>query len=180
MLNAVWTKCQDYYDDLPQGTLHSVVRSAFFSFVATLIYTPELKPASLAELARPAAAAAVAATASLIYALTTPLFHYIFGDKDVKFEREFIKNIITVTLTGLLFIRFISYQKTHLVGVKFFGPISANLIKSMLDNTPRFMDWSIGPSQEAQAIRAFFNRYGLGVDPEANSAFYSFNFPADV
>ena len=183
MLNSVSTMCQHYYNEMPKDTFHKVGRSALFSFTVTLIMANPIickNPATdfSLKLAQPLLTGCIAGTASLIHALTTPLFNAIFGDNKVLLHREIVKWGVNVTCVYLLLDR-ISPIKTHLFFLTFQSTIPVNMIKTLFNLEFDFMDWvdqSTGATGAPNFLRNILRSIGIDFapDPDANSAYYTY------
>lgn len=175
MLETVWNQCKSYYDDIPQDTFRSVGRSAVVSFTVTLLITSrcfgKFAQGEAVDLARPAIAAVIAATATLIHALTTPLFNAIFGDNEVKFEREILKYVCILSCTYQV-LNQVSALKEQLVWLVFMRTFPPNLILAELDCLPRVV--GLFNANLADEIRMGFTAFGCGVDKTSNTPCYTF------
>lgn len=100
MFNTVQNHFHDYYTQLPLNTCPSIFRSALYSFSISFILGGVDSRAI--QLTRPLMTAGVASTATLIHALTNPVFNYIFENRGVKWHQETIRFIIDITVTSLL------------------------------------------------------------------------------
>ena len=179
MLDTVWTHCQNYWDEIPQETLRSVGKSALISFSVTLLVTTRgfstfIKPDGVIEFAQPAAAAVIAGTATLIQALMTPFFNAVFGDREVKFERELLKMVVNITCTYLV-LKNVSELKTYLPMLLFNRTFPLNVFLAELDLAPRLID--LFDKTRGNAVREdFFKVLGVNVDKDAPGAYYTFIF----
>lgn len=176
MLDAVWTHCQNYWDEIPQETLRSVGKSALISFSVTLLVTSKgfstfMKPDGVIEFAQPAAAAVMAGTATLIQALMTPFFNAVFGDREVKFEREMLKMVVNITCTYMV-LKNVSALKTYLPMLFFHRTFPLNLFLAEFDLFPRFID--LFDKTSGNEIREGLKMLGANVDKDAPGAYYTF------
>ena len=175
MIDTVWTKCQDYYDQIPRDTLPAVGLSLLASFAVNVIYLNRnllmTKNAAEFEGVQPAVAALVAGTASLIHALTAPIFDYIFGDNEVKFEREIIKAVCVLSLTYLFLNRIPGIKAHQLAILVFQRTFPSMLFKAEIDLFARFVD-AVGARAFGNACRQAATYVGLNVGRNANSTYY--------
>lgn len=86
MIQTIKQTCQNYYNQIPAGSLRAVCRSGLFSFTASLILFNS-DPRAV-NLIRPALAGTTAAVASSIHALIIPLFNYICGNHQSQWYKE--------------------------------------------------------------------------------------------
>jgi hypothetical protein len=101
MLDAIRQMGTRYYNSLPSSRqiLYSMGTGAALSFAATALLCR--KPGGLIDLNPVFTAAAVAATASLVHALATPLFQDVFGDarySTLELAKMMIVNVTTSAL----------------------------------------------------------------------------------
>jgi hypothetical protein len=170
MVNAIFSYCNDYYDQIPPDTLPKVVRSAAYTFTFTCIQSG-LSNSSF-NLARPLFAAGAASLASLIYALTVPLFNMAYRDNRVLFQREFVKQYVNMALTSLA-LEYITTGKVNLVAINLLGSFSCNLMLGIFEMVPTFADW-IGDPNAANEIRQGLKYMGLDAVPGSSSVFINF------
>lgn len=78
VFSTISQACQSYYDNLPDAIFPSIAKSAGYSFTIALLLSAR-SPEGALDLTRPLIRAGVAALASTIHALMTPLFDKIFG-----------------------------------------------------------------------------------------------------
>jgi hypothetical protein len=178
MFHAVRQTCQDYYSEIPKNTLHTIARSALYSFSITLFitnYKNLLDDANL-NFARPMVAAALGATASCIHALTTPLFNDIFGDNNVRLHRELLKYCFNMTCVYVLW-NYLTPYKTHLFALSVFNIIPLNVIKSEFDILPLTLDlvFHLAGIQTniPRITRQVYGLFGIDVNPGSNSSYIS-------
>jgi hypothetical protein len=167
--DVVSDSCDFYYRSLPKDTGAAVLRSGVLTFTVAVI---RLSVSDNKSLVRPAVAGAVAATASLIHALTQPLFVHMFADDEVKFEREFIKSFFVFSCTYALLNNFSAFKADLVSLTLVFNTVPVHLIKAEFDLAPRLFDF-IGANDVAKDVRELYDYVGLGIDKEANSAYYS-------
>ncbi len=165
MIQAIGDICHYYYDNIPSDTFQTVCKSAIYSYTFSVLLAN--KPAQWEagiNLALPLASAGVAALASLIHALTTPLFNAIFGDKEVYVHREWIKQFTNMTIkTGI--VAYLTSTKVSFVAHNL-GPPSFHLLTSLCKCIPDAYDRT-GLNDLADKARAFFRTIHLY--PEAGS-----------
>lgn len=165
MIQAFGNACHYYYDNLPSDTFQTVCKSAIYSYTFSVLWANDMRKWEAGiNLALPLASAGVAALASLIHALTTPLFNAVFGDKEVYFHREWIKQFTNMTIKAGVIAYFTS-TKVNFV-VHNLGPPSFHLATSLLKCLPDMYDW-IGLDDLANQFRTLFRT--LHLYPEAGS-----------
>ncbi len=168
VFEAIKQTCQTYYNELPNNIPRTVCQSAIYSFTISMVIS-NLRP-SLPEIGRPLAAAGIAALASLVHALTTPFFNYLFGDQNANFFRETVKFTFNTTLVHLLFNS--TTYKVNLITVhgNWFVPMGMNFLKSSFKLIPDLVDF-LGEPQVANQIRTIYRRLGLEIPLGANSTY---------
>lgn len=77
MLDTIKRMASDYYDAIPNDIPRTVSSSALFSFTVSILFTK--RPDGVIDISRAFIAAGVAATASIIHALVTPMFKELLG-----------------------------------------------------------------------------------------------------
>ena len=177
VLQAIYEKCQDYYDQIPADTLPKMVKSALYTFTVTFIFSKKI-PTEPYNLGRPLFAASVASLASLVYALTTPLFNMIFVEERLQFHRECIKQVVNIILTSVL-VHYFTATKINVLALPLLGSLSVNLIKSLFDTIPSVAEtWSNDPVF-ADEIRELYKNWGIDAPAGTSSIFLNFGiFPA--
>lgn len=157
--------CQYYYDNLPPDTFQTVCKSAAYSYTFSLLWRLPSQWAGKLNLALPLSLAGVAALASLIYALTTPIFNAMFGDNEVYIHREWIKEMVNMTIR-IGIVAYLTITKVNFVAAFDLGPPSFHLLTSTLKLAPDACDF-IGLDFIADNLRSglrFLHLY-----PEAGS-----------
>jgi hypothetical protein len=178
MFHAVRQVCQDYYSEIPKDTLHTIARSALYSFSITFILTnrKNLLDDANVNFVRPVMAAALGATASLIHALTTPLFNDIFGDNKVRLDRELLKYFFNMTCVYVLWNHLTPY-KSHLFTLSVFNIVPLNVFKSEFDLVPTIIEMgqALNGTQSSvpNEIRRIYGILGINVDLGSNSSYIS-------
>ena len=169
IFDAIKQTCQTYYDQLPNDIPRTVCQSAIYSFTISMVFR-NLRLGLPENLRQPFAAAGIAALASLVHALTTPLFNSLFGDQNVTYFRETLKYAINGTLVHLLF-NSTSY-KINLITLQgnFFGIIGINCLKSTIKGFSDFADF-LGNPQLANQIRSINRFFSLDIPLGANSTY---------
>lgn len=100
-LEFITQKCQSYYDNLPEAILPSIGQSAGFSFAVGIVFSAA--GGGLTDLSRPLLHGGVAAIASIIHALLTPLFNQIFGpSRTDKPLNEFVKSCSVAAIASAI------------------------------------------------------------------------------
>lgn len=181
VFQSIKNVCQAYYNDLPNDTFQTIGKSALFSFTVTLLLTNSLRKLNDAPInfARPLVAAGVAVTASLIHALTTPIFNYIFGDKETKIYREVLKYFINLSCTYLIFNRLTPY-KTHAFALNVFQAWSLNFLKSICEVAPAIIDAVESHLLQRQPIigdvirNIVLQPLGVKIEQDSNSTYFVF------
>ena len=165
MFEAIGGACQYYYDEFPKEVVPTVCKSALFSFTATLIYTSYPSNSAL-NVARALFAAGLAALASLVHALITPLFKGVFGN-NFKFIQEYFKFIFVGISLSILVDNFTN-SKVNLYAVKMIPLLSLNFLKSIPYSVLNFSEWlnehmGNNPNfrQENDLIRAKLRAFGF-------------------
>lgn len=184
MFAAIGQKFHDYYDQIPKDTLHTMARSAAFSFTATALtgalpapsvvntYTTPLMASStvIDAYARPLMASSIGVLATVINALLSPFFTAVFGNDDqVTLYQEFTKGVIVVGLIKLV-VSYATGHKVDLIANTQFFFMSTNLIKSLFHILPQLFDKG-GYIQEANECRNFLKSWGIDTPPGANTTY---------
>lgn len=161
-----------YYASLPRNTGAAAARSALYTFTASLLAVNPWGQAI--HLTRPLCMGGVAALASLIHALTVPLFNRLFGYDEVKWYQEGIKIVINVTLIHALFktsamlkVDWMSRYVFHKAPLYLFSTTMSSFAG---DLSTLILNWTVGWKDEA-----FPHHYkqwlrGRGVDFNARSS----------
>lgn len=174
---GIMDKCGEYYVQIPEDTVPKMAKSALYTFTATFVFSKKV-PTEPYNLGRPLFAACVAALASLIYALTTPIFNMIFGDDRLLFHREFIKHIVNITLTSLL-VSWLGASKINVIALPLLESFSVNLAKSFLDIIPLTAESWFHDQVLADEMRELYKQWGIDATPGTSSVFINFGiFPA--
>lgn len=125
VFTAIGQAFQNYYDELPNRILPTIGKSAGITFAVSLIFTrPNAE--GLYDMSRPLLQAGVAALASTIHALMTPLFNEVFGKSntsDVFYEvvRSWIVGAVASALVGS-----VQQSSFQITAIKLFYLISLN------------------------------------------------------
>ena len=177
VLDAIYDKCQDYWDQIPDDTLPKMAKSALFTFTVTFVFSKKI-PTEPYNLGRPLFAAGVATLASLIYALTTPIFNMIFGDDRFQLHLEFIKQVVNIALSSLL-ISYLTAGKINVLALPLIGSLSINLIKSLVDFIPFAAENWFNDPVLADEIREIYKKWWIDSQVGTSSVFINFGiFPA--
>jgi len=91
------------------------------------------------DLLKPLMAAAAASLASLIHALTSPIFQFIFGDSRVSFIREAIRSVITILSTDAIF-SYASGRKINFGGFQANPYLPGDLVKAAISDIISVID----------------------------------------
>lgn len=170
MITTLWNAGHHYYEQIPKETCQAIAQSAFLSFSATWLVSKIFFDANV-QMIKPIAAGAVAGTASLIHGLTAPFFHKLFGNKEVKYETETLKYFTQLTVVYLL-LRPVLAQRVSLLRIIFTQTLCMNNVKSGFDLFARVLEWINQPAA-ANKFRHIMAACYLGIDKEANSAYYT-------
>jgi hypothetical protein len=133
VFNNINQFCQNYYNQLPPNLLRTIGCNAAASFVASVcVLAVTSKPNQAVDLSRAVFATCIGITATLVHALTTPLFNDLFNVNNQTFNGylEFTKIITNITLTQIL-INYTTAYKINLITA--FMPKNDNFI--ILPNT---------------------------------------------
>lgn len=125
VLEAIKQTFVNYYDELPENIAPTIAKSAFYTFTASLIIAGASSKEKAFDMTKPLIYAGVAALASFIHALVTPLFNKIFGTRQRDAFHELTKSCIIALLTTAL-IDYATTSKINLLAFKMFYLISAN------------------------------------------------------
>jgi hypothetical protein len=178
MFDAISKKCTEYYNQIPSDTFSKMGRSAIYSFSATYLFirpTTKNYPDNF-NLSICLVSAGLAALASLIYALTNPLFNMIFGDNRHLVHREFMKWFVNIGISTILF-QYATAAKVNLLSVYLLINIPSNLFLSAFESIVVFIEWC-GDQNEANRMRQAFRSFGLYPEPGSSSSFINFGrFP---
>jgi hypothetical protein len=168
MFNPVINSCQFYYDHLPHDIVQTVSKSALYSFTIALVISNKSARADSFNLLIPITSAGIAALASVVHAILTPLFDGIFGDRKVQFHREFIKWFCVSACTSVI-VNKLSINKIDLVALHFFLPASVNFMKSNCGASLEFME-CVDP-QAANKLRDILRPWGVLPEEGSNSIY---------
>ena len=138
MLDAIRQSCQNYYDDIPPDTLPTMAKSAIFSFSWTILFNRV--PRQPWDITRPLFHAGVAALATLIYSLTTPIFNKIFGDNQILLHREIMKSFVDFSVTTII-ISYLTTSKVDLTALPFIKMLSFNILRALYDLDTAYAAW---------------------------------------
>ena len=165
MLTDIHQRLNAYYDKIPSNTLVTIAKSAVFSFSVNVM-TGGISNSSLNTYSQPLMAAGIAALASLIHALMSPVFNSIFqNDHQTTFRQEWIKSLVSVGLTGFS-LSYATNGKIDLLTQQVFSLISLNLLKSIL-HLPLYV---LSPI-EAKKGEDWLIKYGLSTSDGANNTY---------
>lgn len=170
MIQSMNQVCQNYYDNLPSDTIKIAAKSALFSFITSVcIVAITTKPNQPVDLARSALAATIAATATIIHALTQPIFNYLFdqklnsSDSYVEFIRVLYDIIFTHVLVNNLTAFKINLINTIIPSGENFVILPSNLIRISLDLGVKCVSAAIDPAL-ANQIGVFFTNNGIDLN----------------
>jgi hypothetical protein len=177
VFQAIYEKCQDYYDQIPADTLKKMAISAVSTFTVTFIFSKKI-PTEPYNLGRPLFAAGVATLASLVYALTTPLFNMIFEEERLQFHRECTKQVVNIALNSIL-VSYFTASKINVLALPLLGSLSINLIKSLFDVVPSVAETWFNDPVFADELREIYKDWGVDAPAGTSSVFINFGiFPA--
>ncbi len=95
MFTSISDGFKNYYDQIPEGSLKSIGASAAISFAFSSIFNLSME----LNVSRRLTCAALAATATAVHALTTPIFNYIFSnDGSYKAAQELVHTVCILQL----------------------------------------------------------------------------------
>jgi hypothetical protein len=141
MLESIRSVCRTYYHEMPEQTLQSIGISAVYTFTYHLLTMPVVKGRGYeVNLLKPIMAATAASLASLIHALTTPIFTFIFGDNRVTFCRQGIKSISAVLLTDAIF-GYSSTRRVNLAAFQVNRYLAVEVVKAAVSDVISVIDW---------------------------------------
>jgi hypothetical protein len=172
MFDAIKQKCDYYYSQLPNDIFPKVVRSALYSFSVCFISFNQ-NPPVLFNLGRPLIAAGIASLASLIYALTNPIFNIAFGDNRILLHREFIKSVVNIGISSLL-INYVTASKVNIFSIVLIVSLSINLLLSVSETIPSTLAWLLNDPHDADELRNWFRWFGIYPEPGSSSVFLNF------
>lgn len=177
VLQVIYDKCQEYYDQIPDDTLPKMAKSALYTFSITFIFSKKM-PTEPYNLGRPLFAASVATLASFVYALTTPLFNMIFSDDRIQVQRELIKQIVNIALTSVI-VNYFTPTKINVLALPLIASLSINLLKSMADLVPSVAENWFDDAAFAEVARDLYKQWGIDAPNGSSSVFINFGiFPA--
>lgn len=177
IFQVAYDKCRDYYDQIPDDTFEKMAKSALYTFTATFLFSKR-NPLEPYNLSRPLFAGGVAFLASFIYSITTPIFNMIFGDDELLVHREFIKQVVNITLSSAI-IGYFTAAKVSLIALPLVGSLSINLIKSIIDLCPIVVEKWFKDKPLAKEIRLLFKDWKIDAPAGTGSVFINFGiFPA--
>lgn len=141
MLGSISSICQSYYNEIPERTLQTIGISAIYSFTFHLLSMPVVKGRGYeVNLLRPILAASAAALASLIHALTTPIFRFIFGDNRVYFHRQLMRSLVAILATDAIF-NYSTAKKINLIAFQVSPHLPVGLMQAALSDAINLVDW---------------------------------------
>lgn len=130
MFNTIRQMGVDYYNSLPKAIVSTIGASVILSSGLTVLLCRRSQ--GVVDFNQSLMAAAVAATASVIHAVTTPLFKFIFGSLHGTWPVELIKMGFITLITSFL-IQAVSSGGSSTKGV-LYTAVSINLIASLLSS----------------------------------------------
>ena len=92
------------------------------------------------NLSKPLMAAAAAGLASLIHALTAPLFNFIFGDNRTYFHRQAIKSGVSILATEAIF-SYSSLRRINLVAFQVNPYFTMDLVRAAISDFISSIEW---------------------------------------
>jgi hypothetical protein len=126
---------------MPEQTLQTIGISAVYTFTYHLLTMPVVKGRGYeVNLLKPIMAAAAASLASLIHALTTPIFTFIFGDNQVTFCRQGIKSISAILSTDAI-LSYSSTRRVNLVAFQVNPYLAVDMMKAAISDIICAVDW---------------------------------------
>lgn len=126
MFNAIKRKVTNYYDNLPTDIPRTVGTSALLSFSVSIMFIK--KPDGVIDISRSLFGSAVAATASFIHAIITPIFKELLGSAMDNYFGQFFQAQLVSVLTSAL-IQAVS--KSASLTFPFYSTFSMNFLCSI-------------------------------------------------
>ncbi|MCE2982174.1 MAG: hypothetical protein LW832_01285 [Parachlamydia sp.] len=168
-----------YAKGLPSNIVPSMGRSALYSFTASLIFVNGgLAP--LKNMQQPLISACVAAIASLLHALLTPFFNYIFDNENIRWYQEPIKLFIGILAMDRLVAGTLP-GKLHFFSKRLFQSrllfLSSNdLIKTAADFSVPVLNWTIGwrAGSDPYQLKNWLAERGVDFTTKSNAVFLVF------
>lgn len=177
VLQTIKEKCLDFYDQIPREIIPKIAKSAIYTFVITFVFSKKVANEPY-HLGRPLFAAGAAALASLIYAVTTPIFNMIFKDDRLLPHTEFLKQIVNITLCSAIF-SYATHRKVNLLSLPLVGSVSINLIKSLFEIIPLAAENLFNDKEFAEELRELYKKWSIDCPDGTSSIFINFGiFPA--
>jgi len=130
MFDMIQQRCLSYYDEIPVDTFPTIAKSAIFSFTITIIMprllsNRDLRFVYIEEYTPALITAGLAAVATLVHAILSPIFNRAFGNNSqINVNQELMKYLLVTALTGVC----LSYARNQ--RIRYF--VSINLVKSLL------------------------------------------------
>ncbi len=173
IVNLIHNGIKSYYMQLPVNTGPSICRSALYSFAASFIILKTNSSRATANLTRPLVLSGVAATASLMHALTTPIFNYIFENQDMKWTQETFRFIFTFTMIQLALNHPSSSKINQMItNKKSFYFFSSNLIGIGVELIAKGMGCI--DQTYADHFKTWTNTFNLGLTKSSNPTYVAF------
>ena len=130
VLTAINNAFKNYYDELPNKIIPTIAQSAGISFAISILFAKSVN--GTLDMSRPLLNAGVAALASTLHALATPLFNQVFGPSHTdRFFYEFIKSCIIGTLASAL-VGSVQQRSLQITAFKLYYMISLNSAAALL------------------------------------------------
>lgn len=133
MLASIRQGFTDYYNALPNKVLIKTGASAVFSFALSVYLNSGPGKVSVVDLSKPLFSAGIAALASLIHGLATPLFNKLLGPR-VTWIEEFAKMTV-VTVAASAVVNAFSPTTNKISEFVLYAGWSMNCISSILNST---------------------------------------------
>lgn len=131
VLSAINQACQSYYANLPRKIFPTIAKSAGYTFAAALFFSNRNVQGAI-DISRPLLHAGIAALASAIHALMTPLFDQVFGKSNTgDVLSEFVKSSIT-GITASALVSYGMHSSIQLTAFKLYYLISLNTLTTWL------------------------------------------------
>ena len=131
---AIGQSFVNYYDELPNDIISTVAKSAFYTFTIALLFSTKSVEQTL-DITRPLIKAGVAALASFIHALMTPLFNKVFGTTQLNAVHELVKSCVVAVLTSTV-MNLTTTSQVNLLAFRLFYLISSNSFIAWLGLMP--------------------------------------------
>jgi hypothetical protein len=135
MFAAISRPFASYYQELPENIVPTIAKSAFYTFTVSLLFLTASEQGTI-NLTRPLVRSGVAALASAIHALVTPLFNMTFEKAELNAAHEIVKNFVVILLSSAL-VDYHLTSRVNLASFRLFQLISLNAFMAWFSPCPR-------------------------------------------